>query len=310
MMIQHSLVLLGKQKLEWRRNGQRHIEKDEILVQTIAGAISIGAELPQYNESDVTDSNPHYPRETGYESYGRVIDIGESVTDIEAGDHVLASYGHKNAEIVKANKVVKVPDAVPYRHALLNTLSCDAGKGVLKLQPEPDDRVLVTGAGTIGLLTVHFLKNYMNVKHIDVLEPDESRRALTYTFGAANTYSDSEQVPTAFYDFGLECSASGNAFHTLLKSLKHHAEVCILSDGNKDLFCLNEDFYEKELRIVGSSDGWDYREHSRWFFPESVKAPYLSTLFEHEISSDQLIDCFAELSNQTIRPLKVLVRYL
>jgi alcohol dehydrogenase len=308
-MIQQSLVLIGKQKLEWRRNKVRQLEKDEILIQTIAGAISIGAELPQYNESDVTDSNPHYPRETGYESFGRVIVKGEKVTDIEVGDHVLAFYGHKNTGIVKADKVVKVPETVGYRHALLNTLSCDAGKGVLKLQPGPNDKVLVTGAGTIGLLTVHFLKNYMNVNHIDILEPDESRRALAHTFGAANSYSDREWVPSDFYDYGIECSASGNAFHTLLKSLKHHGESSILSDGNKDLFCLNEDFYTKELRIVGSSDGWDYREHSKWFFKEIVEAPYLTKVFEHEITSDQLIDCFGELSGQTIRPLKVLVRY-
>ncbi|MEL3971896.1 alcohol dehydrogenase [Rossellomorea oryzaecorticis] len=308
-MIQQSLVLIGKQKLEWRRNDVRQLEKHEILIQTIAGAISIGAELPQYNESDVTDSNPHYPRETGYESYGRVIDKGENVADIEVGDHVLAFYGHKNAGIVKANKVIKVPETVGYLHALLNTLSCDTGKGVLKLQPGPEDKVLVTGAGTIGLLTVHFLKNYMNVKHIDVLEPDTSRRALANDFGAANTYSDRMQVPSDFYNCGLECSASGEAFHTLLKSLKHHGEACILSDGNKDLFCLNEDFYTKELRIVGSSDGWDYHEHSKWFFKESIEAPYLTMVFEQEITSDQLIDCFEELSGQTTRPLKVLVRY-
>ncbi|MGM0844948.1 MAG: alcohol dehydrogenase catalytic domain-containing protein [Bacillota bacterium] len=308
-MFQQSLILSGKQKLEWRRNELRDLENDEILIRTIAGAISIGAELPQYNETDITDSNPLYPRETGYESYGEVIKVGEDVRDIKIGDHVLAFYGHKNIGIVKAGNVVKVPNGLEYKYALLNTLSCDAGKGVLKIKPESESKVLVTGAGTIGLLTVHFLKNYMNVKHIDVLEPDKSRRGLAASFGAANTYSDREEVPSVFYDYGLECSASIDAFHTQLKSLKHHKELCILSDGNKDLFYLNEDFYKKELKIVGSSDGWNYQEHSNWFFNECVNTPHLSKIFNYEIQSDQLIDCFAKLSNQSDRPLKVLVKY-
>ncbi|MGF3104664.1 zinc-dependent alcohol dehydrogenase [Rossellomorea sp. DUT-2] len=308
-MMQQSLILTGKQKLEWRRNETRELESDEILIRTIAGAISIGAELPQYNESDVTDPQPHYPKETGYESYGEVIKAGAEVKNIKIGDHVLAFYGHKNVGIVKANKVVKVPDSVEYRYALLNTLSCDAGKGVLKLKPEWKDKVLITGAGTIGLLTIHFLKNYMKIKHIDVLEPDESRRELAHTLGASNTYSAREQVPSVFYDFGLECSASKDAFHTQLKSLKYQKEVCILSDGNKDLFYLNEDFYAKELKIVGSSDGWDYQQHSIWFFNESVKTPHLTKIFNYEIHSDQLIACFAELSNLKKRPIKVLVKY-
>ncbi|WP_421385296.1 zinc-dependent alcohol dehydrogenase [Bacillus salacetis] len=309
-MIQQSLVLTGKQKLAWLENEVRDLKDDELLICTIAGAISIGAELPQYNETDVTDCNPVYPRETGYESYGQIIRMGKEVTGFAEGDRVLAFYGHKNLGVVKANKTVKVPDDVEYRYALLNTLSCDAAKGVLKLQPQRDDKVLVTGAGTIGLLTVHFLKNYMNVKHIDVLEPNDKRRELAHELGASHTYSKKEQISSTYYDYGLECSASKDAFHSVLNSMKHHGEVCILSDGNKDLFYLTEDFYEKELKIVASSDGWDYQKHSQWFFKETVKVPQLSKIFEAEITSDQLIHCFEELSESHNKPLKVLVRYL
>ncbi|NMH68233.1 alcohol dehydrogenase [Bacillus sp. RO3] len=308
-MNQQSLMLTGKKQLEWMKEEIKRIKEDEILIRTVAGAISIGAEMPQYEESDVTDQNPRYPRGTGYESYGRVMETGEGVTDIKAGDHVLAFYGHKQAAVVKANKVVKVPGDVPYDHALLNTLSCDAGKGVLKLKPRRKDKVLVTGAGTMGLLTLHFLKSYMKVERVDVLEPDESRRAVAHTFGATQTYGDRGQVPEAVYDYGLECSASSDAFQALLRSLKQRGEACILSDGNKDLFFLNEAFYERELKIVGSSDGWDYRKHSEWFFKEQVNAPYVTRIFEHAISSEDLIECFAELSERKIKPLKVLVRY-
>ncbi|EDL64527.1 zinc-dependent alcohol dehydrogenase [Bacillus sp. SG-1] len=308
-MIQQSLELTGKQKLEWRRHKLGPLQKDEVLIQTIAGAISIGAALPEYDETDVTDPIPEYPRKAGYESYGKVIEVGQEVTDVKIGDYVLAFYGHKKLGIEKAHKVVRVPKAIDSSYALLNILSCDAAKGVLKLNPQPASRVLIIGAGTMGLLTVHFLKNYMKVEQVDILEPDFSRGGFAESFGATNVYNKAEQVPDGLYDYGLECSASIEGFHVLLKSMKKHGDICILSDGNKDLFYLNEDFYEKELRIVGSSDGWDYRKHSEWFFQQLDEAPYLNKIFDYTISSDQLIECYANLSDGNLKPLKVLVKY-
>ncbi|MCA1053988.1 zinc-binding alcohol dehydrogenase [Rossellomorea aquimaris] len=307
--MQHSLTLTGKRRLEWSRTNVKSLEKDEILVRTVYGAISIGAELPQYDESNVSDHLPHYPRETGYESFGIVMEAGDEVTHLERGDHVVAFYGHKDLAVVKADKAVKVPEGVEGSIALLNTLSCDAAKGVLKLKPAKKDRVLVTGAGTMGLLAIHFLKSFMNVEHIDALEPNEARREKAKSFGADICYSDKAEIPERTYDYGLECSGRNEAFHALLKSLKHNGEACVLSDGNKELLRLNEYFYEKELKIVGSSDGWNYGEHARWFFDNCLKTPHLSSLFEHKILSHQLIDCFSDLSEGKINPIKVLVHY-
>jgi alcohol dehydrogenase len=75
------------------------------------------------------------------------------------------------------------------------------------------------------------------------------------------------------------------------------------------LFYLNEDFYEKELKIVDSADGWSYQQHSQWFFDSIERAKYLNEIFERDISSHELIDCFANLSEKSDNPIKVLVRY-
>lgn len=305
MMLQHSLTLVGPKQLEWKSKVLPPIEEDEVLIRTIAGAISIGAELPQYSETDVTDPNPSYPRETGYESYGKVVEIGREVWGLKVGDHVIATYGHKDYSIEKGHNVVKVPESINYTYALLNTLSCDAGKGVLKLNPEPKDRVLVAGAGTMGLLTIHFLKNYVGVEQVDVIDPILRRGEVAEVLGAKYILKESSTV----YDFGIECSSSKAGFDALLRAMKRNGDICVLSDGNKDLLYLNEDFYEKELRIVGSSDGWDYHKHARWFFDCYKKTPQLQDIFQHEIKSNELIDCFEELSQHTINPLKVLVRY-
>lgn len=165
-MEQNKLVLEGPKRLNWETCKIKSIQDEEIIVKTIAGAISIGAELPQYKESDVTDTNPIYPRKTGYESYGEVIQVGNKVTNLNVGDKVVSFYGHEKVGIVKGDKVIRVPSYIKSKVALLSILSCDAAKGVLKLNPQKDTKVLITGMGVIGLLTCYFLKYYVGVERV------------------------------------------------------------------------------------------------------------------------------------------------
>lgn len=310
VMEQYSLVLYGKEELKWTRHILPPLKKDEVLIKTIAGAISIGAELPQYMESDFTEKSPNYPKETGYESYGEIIGIGNEVKSFKNGDRVVAFYGHKDYGVIKAHKAIPVPKGINHSDALLTILSCDSAKGVLKLSPKETDKVLVTGMGTMGLLTFYFLKEYMKVHHIDVLEPNASRGELAKLLGANNVFNDESECPRNFYKYGLECSARNDAFKLLQKSLLVNGEICILSDGNKEQFELQSEFYEKELKIVGSSDGWDYKKHSEWYF-ENIKrkGSQLHKIFELKISKQELIQCFEDLSKRKINPLKILVKY-
>ncbi|MBW3112048.1 alcohol dehydrogenase [Bacillus sp. MCCB 382] len=309
-MIQISLQLKAKKTLYWATKTIPPLKEDEILIKTVAGAISTGAELPQYNETDPTDHAPSYPKETGYESYGEVIATGEAVEGFNVGDRAVAFYGHKDYGIVKESKAIFVPMGIHHLDALLVILSCDAAKGVLKLNPKENDRVLVAGSGTMGLLTVFYLKEYVNVRHIDMVEPHSSRGELARKLGAKTVYKDQSDCPGDFYDYGFECSGFNKAFKTLQKALKHDGEMCILSDGNKDTFQMQPDFYRKELKIVGSSDGWDYQRHAKWYFNQiKNKDSGLSRLFEHTVSFKGLPECFEELSTGRIHPIKVLVNY-
>ncbi|CDQ39967.1 alcohol dehydrogenase catalytic domain-containing protein [Virgibacillus salexigens] len=307
-MKQHSLELNGRRLLKWQVRELPPLDKNEVLIKTILGSISVGAEMPQYNESDITDVNPKYPKNTGYENYGEVISIGANVQSLQIGDRVIAFYGHKDFSIAKENNVIPVPKDTPCSPALLTILSCDSAKGVLKLDPNREEKVLVTGMGAMGLLAVYFLKNYVGVDQVDIIEPDVCRRDIARNFGVKSAFEIQNQLGYE-YDFGIECSGKYSAFQALQKSIKKDGEICILSDGNKEEFRLQPEFYEKELRIVGSSDGWDYKKHSQWFFKHVKKTPYIDQLFQYETSKENLIQCFKDLSKGTIKPLKVLVHY-
>ncbi|MEM5626174.1 zinc-binding dehydrogenase [Bacillus wiedmannii] len=307
-MEQNKLVLVGPKRLKWETDKIKSIQGEEIIIKTIAGAISIGAELPQYKESDVTDTNPIYPRKTGYESYGEVIQVGNKVTNLNLGDKVVSFYGHETIGIVKGDKVIRVPSYIKPKVGLLSILSCDAAKGVLKLDPRQDEKVLITGMGVIGLLASYFLKYYVGVEHVDVVEPNKNRREFAKKFGAKNLF-DSEKQIIETYNYGLECSATNRGFHTLQKAINSNGEICILSDGNIEELTLTADFYQKELQIIGSSDGYDYQKHADWFFSQIERTSWIEEIFQHDIHFTALEKCFEELSEGIITPLKVCVSY-
>ncbi|WP_214804495.1 MULTISPECIES: zinc-binding dehydrogenase [unclassified Exiguobacterium] len=304
----HRLQLTAPQTLQWVEQPLAPLQADELLIQTLHGAISIGAELPQVMATDRSDLAPTYPKETGYESYGEVLAIGEDVSDIRVGDRVVAFYGHHDIATVRAAKVIPVPRDLPPQLALLTILSCDAAKGVHKLNPRPSDAVAVTGLGTIGLLTVFYLRHYFGLSRIDAVDPDERRHALAKQLGATRTVTSGNDLELNTYAAALECSGRQTAFAHLQEALVPHGQLCILSDGNYDVLSLCPSFYAKELRIVGSSDGLDYRAHADWFLPAARKTPALFKLFEQSVDWSDLIPCFEALQAGA-KPLKVFVSY-
>lgn len=46
--------------------------------------------------------------------------------------------------------------------------------------------------GVIGLLACYFLKYYVGIEHVDVVEPNKNRRDFAKKFGTKNIY-DSEE---------------------------------------------------------------------------------------------------------------------
>lgn len=307
-MIQQSLILTGKRKAEWQYSEVAELKADEVLIKTIATAVSIGAQLPQYTGSDWSDPKPVYPRKMGYESFGEIIKAGSGVTSLKVGDKVIAFYGHRNLGIVSALQAFPVPEHIGPKTALLAILSCDAAKGVRKLGAAAQDKVVISGMGTMGLLALHYLKTYFGVKKVDVIEPERGRRGLARQFGADTVYLP-DAHPYAVYDGAVECSARNQGFAALQGAVKQDGQICILSDGNREPFTLQPDFFEKELQIVGSSDGRDYRKHAEWFYGMAAETPYIEGIFDYEIESQQLIGCLEALADRTINPIKIAVLF-
>jgi alcohol dehydrogenase len=309
-MKRHSLLLTGPRNLEWVEEELPPPGPREVLIRTDAGAISVGSELPLYRCDARRSSTIRYPLMTGYESVGTVVEVGTRVRDFSVGERVVAFYGHRTHAVIHEDRAVPVPDGVSDGLALLVILTCDVAKGVRKVSPRPEEPVLITGGGAIGILTLFVLRAY-GVRSVDLVEPQEERRSLAAKLGARKVMAPETAADEAGdYPFGFECSARGAAFSLLQEKARHGGRICVLSDGNLEPLALSPSFHEKELTVVGSSDGWDYHEHARWYF-EVIRdgCPELEDLFESRVEVEELPETFEKLASDEISPLKLLVDY-
>src|SRR5260221_7257768 len=104
-----SLVLTGPRRLEGTQQQVADPAPGMVVVQTVAGAISIGSELPQYAATARGTEPPRYPRMTGYESVAVVVAVGEGVEQLRVGDRGVAFYGHRTTALLPAGKTIREP---------------------------------------------------------------------------------------------------------------------------------------------------------------------------------------------------------
>ena len=138
----------------------------------------------------------------GHEAAGEVVDVGRDVTGIAIGDHVvvnpmgapddiignggstgaLADYLLiKNA--VRGTNLEVIPRHVPFEVAALNEPMAVAQHAVNQVAPTPADKVVVFGAGPIGLGATIALKSG-GVSHVVVADIVAARLDKALTVGA------------------------------------------------------------------------------------------------------------------------------
>lgn len=127
----------------------------------------------------------------------------------------------------KASRVHRIPEALSQRAAALTEPLAVALHGITRAKVRPGDRVLVTGGGPIGLLTVAALRA-LAIDDITVSEPAEARRDRALRVGAARAVVPNElpdppampmQVTAEPYDAAIECSGRASAMEAALALL-------------------------------------------------------------------------------------------
>jgi len=194
------------------------------------------------------------PLPLGYCNAGVVLEVGPSVADLQVGDRVISNGNHAEIVCVPRNLVAKVPENVTDEQAAFTVLSSIALQGVRLAQPTLGERIMVFGAGLIGLVTIQLLRSC----GCDVLAVDlnEERLALAARFGArtvnlarganpiaaAQGWTSEQGVDAAI----ITASAKTNEIiHQAAESCRKRGRIVLV--GVVGLNLSRRDFYKKEL---------------------------------------------------------------
>lgn len=205
----------------------------------------------------------------GHEYTGRVVDAGDDVDGFSPGDLVVGGApvactcrwcgvgrtslcenrpipggpGFQGAfatyKAVAAASARAVPSSLDARTAALTEPLAVVLHGVTQARVSPTSRVLVTGAGPIGTLTVAALRA-RGVSDITVSEPNAERREMAVTAGATSAVAPSDlpeappfpgDVADGAFDAVIECSGRPAAMEAGIGLAQRAGRVVLVGTG-------------------------------------------------------------------------------
>jgi (R,R)-butanediol dehydrogenase/meso-butanediol dehydrogenase/diacetyl reductase len=214
---------------------------------------------------------------------------------------------------VSVDNVLRIPDSLSSRGAALTEPTAIALHAVRIGDVGPDDRVLVTGGGPVGLLIVAVLRA-QGVTDITVSEPSPLRRRQALAVGAAravapDTLEDPPMGATVAepYAVAFECSGHASAAEGALHQLDYAGTLVIVGTGFEPPRVNQNRMIIFELEIVGA-----YNYNAEGFGPavallDSGALPLESLIEPVDIPLNGVMDAMEQLSRGEI-PSKVMVR--
>jgi 2-desacetyl-2-hydroxyethyl bacteriochlorophyllide A dehydrogenase len=163
----------------------------EVVVETECSGISAGSELLVYRGEapETLDAtlpavdDLSYPLRYGYAAVGRVRETGPGVDPDWQGRRVFALHPHQTRFSAAVDDLIPVPERIDTAAATLFPSVETATNFLLDGQPTPGERVVVFGAGVVGLCTVSLLADFP-LERLVVADPVTERRERARAFGA------------------------------------------------------------------------------------------------------------------------------
>ncbi len=194
------------------------------------------------------------PLPLGYCNVGKVIAVGEGVTEFKTGDRVASNGPHAEFVNIPKNLVASIPDNVTDDEAAFTVIGSIGLQGIRLCNPQLGETIVVVGLGLIGLITAELLvANGCRVIGID-LDPKKVAIARKKGIDAINPREGNEPVKfvTDITDGvgadGVIITASAKTDEIIAQAAKmSRKRGRIILVGVIGLNISRADFYEKEL---------------------------------------------------------------
>ena len=272
--------------------GDPPLQARDVRIATLLSGISAGTELTSY-----TGTNPHthkhwdrerrlfgdgerpqaYPIDDwGYEEVGRVVEVAPQATDVEVGDLVCGSWGHRSGHIAPFEWAATrlLPTGADPLIGVFSRIGAIALNAVHDAAPRVGDVVAVFGQGVPGLLVTQLLR--LAGATVVAVDAIPRRLGLARRFGAdhvidftATSAAEAIKDLTAGRgaDVSIEISGSYRALQEAIRSTAYNSRVVVsgfLQGGAAELF-LGEEFHHNRIGLVCSQiSGTNPELDHRW----------------------------------------------
>jgi threonine dehydrogenase-like Zn-dependent dehydrogenase len=305
----------------------------EVLVRALYSGISRGTEslvfrgeVPpsQYEAMRAPFQEGDFPAPVkyGYASVGTVLEdargtpSGRDAPDELAGRTVFCLFPHQDRYRAPAGDVTPLPDGVPAERAVLAANMESAVTIAWDAQPGVGDRIVVIGAGVMGLL-VGWLCRRVPGATVTLVDPDPRRGPVARDLGLTLQDEAPDDV-----DADLVIHASGNPAGLCTALAVAGVESTIIEAswyGTSQVnLPLGEAFHPRRLTIRSSQVGrippqraprWTRARRIRMAL-ELLRAPELDALITGESEFSELPDVMATLSRDASGALCHRIRYV
>jgi 2-desacetyl-2-hydroxyethyl bacteriochlorophyllide A dehydrogenase len=255
-----ALWIVAPGQAELREHALAAPGADQALVVTRASGISRGTErlvlegrVPESQWPVMRAPLQHgdfpFPVSYGYAAVGAVKAGPEALL----GRRVFCLHPHHDAFLAPAAMCIPIPDAVPDRRAVLAANMETAVNILWDARPLVGERVLVVGAGVVGLLAAYLLAGVPGLD-LAVCDRDPSRRAVVESLGAR--FVTPEAAPGE-RDLVVHASASAEGLRLALDRCGFEGRVVEASwFGDRDCALpLGEAFHAKRLTLISTQVG-------------------------------------------------------
>ena len=245
-------------------------QEDQVLVRTMYSGISRGTEslvfrgeVPpsQYEAMRAPFQEGEFPSpiKYGYSSVGKVMVGPEHLVDRTVG----CLYPHQDYYYVAAADVTLVPDGVPANRAVLAANMETAVNAVWDARPTVGDRIVVVGAGVLGLLVAWICRQIPGAQ-VTAVDINPARRTVADKLGVAFAV---EPPQNAEADLVIHASGQPEGLASALTLAGVEATIVELSwYGNRLVSLpLGEAFHSRRLTVRSSQVARLHPERSpRW----------------------------------------------
>lgn len=340
------LTLISPKTARLKKEILKPLKKNEVLIRSLFSSIKHGTEMSLYRGSNIfikkildsrlrvfldkseNDYSRIYPHALGNITVGVIEETGEGVSCFSDGDIVFGWLPIADWHITPTQKIYSIGE-LTIEQALCIDPAIFALGAVLDANVRCYDKVLITGLGAIGLLSVQYAK--LLGATVYASSSFSLRQQTANKYGAdvvINTQETKDlgvrvkELTNGGVDATIECSGNYSKLHQAIRATRQGGRVVCVGFYSGDALglYLGEEFFHNRISLLASLPDWSNPvRSSKPLYKEDLlkivikdfilKRLTVNNLLKPEYMFNDALKALEDISENTEIVSKVLIKY-